>query len=51
MLRQATSNALRGLVRAWRTAIKRVVIHAYCHGWISARTTARIFMHVNLKGA
>lgn len=32
-----------------KTLIKRIVIHLYCRGCISAITTARVFSRLNLR--
>lgn len=34
-----------------KTLIKRIVIHLYCHGRLSAAATARLFSRLNLRGA
>jgi len=33
-----------------RTLIKRAVMHAYNHGWISSRTVEKLFYRFDLKG-
>lgn len=30
--------------------VKRIVISAYCHGWLSAAAVALVFRHVDLRG-
>lgn len=34
-----------------RTVIKRAVMCAYCHGWISAATTTNLFRTLGLRRA
>lgn len=34
-----------------KTLLKRIVIHLYCHGRLSATTTARLFSRLNLRRA
>jgi hypothetical protein len=32
-----------------KTLLKRVVIHAYCKGWVCASTVTKIFARFDLK--
>lgn len=45
--RQTTPN----VVGALRTLIKRLVMYAYCHGWIGMRATETIFRSLRLAHA
>lgn len=33
-----------------KTVLKRAVMHAYVHGWISSRTVEKLFYRFDLKG-